>query len=109
MGILGNGNSLIENLVPSGLANVATRLVEAVAINSISEKARRGRTLVVKRRNIHSEQLADLTNLYFRMADIPIRFWSKVEDWQAVGSWMLRDAQWRSFSRLWLRSEVRCC
>jgi hypothetical protein len=82
MGILGNGNSLIENLVPSGLANVATRLVEAIAINSISEKARRGRTLVVKRRNIHSEQLADLTNLYFRMADIPIRFWSKVEDWQ---------------------------
>jgi hypothetical protein len=82
MGILGNGNSLIENLVPSGLANVATRLVEAIAINSISEKARRGRTLVVRRRNIHSEQLADLTNLYVRMADIPIRFWSKVEDWQ---------------------------
>ncbi len=79
---MGNGNSLIENLVPSGLANVATRLVEAIAINSISEKARRGRTLVVKRRNIHSEQLADLTNLYVRMADIPIRFWSKVEDWQ---------------------------
>src|SRR5437660_1649379 len=82
MGIFGNGTSLVENLVPSGLANVATRLVEAIAINSISEKARRGRTLVVKRRNIHSEQLADLTNLYFRMADIPIRFWSKVEDWQ---------------------------
>jgi len=96
MGIFGNGTSLVENLVPTGLitaasklaeaplglANVATRLVEAIAINSISEKARRGRTLVVKRRNIHSEQLADLTNLYFRMADIPIRFWSKVEDWQ---------------------------
>src|SRR5438132_8411953 len=82
MGIFGNGTSLVENLVPSGLANVATRLVEAIGINSISEKARRGRTLVVKRRNIHSEQLADLTNLYFRMADIPIRFWSKVEDWQ---------------------------
>ncbi|PYL31109.1 MAG: hypothetical protein DMF45_00435 [Verrucomicrobia bacterium] len=57
MGIFGNGTSLVENLVPSGLANVATRLVEAIAINSISEKARRGRTLVVKRRNIHSEQL----------------------------------------------------
>src|SRR5438128_5767232 len=82
MGILGNGTSLVENLVPRGLADVATRLVEAIAINSISEKVRRGRTLVVKRRNIHSEQLADLTNLYFRMADIPIRFWSKVEDWQ---------------------------
>jgi len=96
MGILADGAALVENLVPTGLitaasklaeaplglANVATRLVEAIAINSISEKVRRGRTLVVKRRNIHSEQLADLTNLYFRVADIPIRFWSKVEDWQ---------------------------
>src|SRR5437588_8834322 len=82
MGIFGNGTSLVENLVPSGLANVATRLVEAIAINSISEKARRGQTMVVKRRNIHSEQLGDLTNLYFRMADIPIRCWSKVEEWQ---------------------------
>src|SRR5256886_14836984 len=82
MGILGNGGSLVENLVPRGLADVATRLVEAIAINSVSEKVRRGRALVVKRRNIHSEQLADLTNLYFRMADIPIRFWSKVEEWQ---------------------------
>src|SRR5207302_10087324 len=82
MGIFGNGTPLVENLVPSGLANVATRLDAAIAMNSVSEKARRGRTLVVKRRNIHSEQLADLTNLYFRMADIPIRFWSKVEDWQ---------------------------
>ena len=96
MGILGDGAALVENLVPTGLmtaasklaeaplglANVATRLVEAIAINSISEKVRRGRTVVVKRRNIHSEQLADLTNLYFRVADIPIRFWSKVENWQ---------------------------
>jgi hypothetical protein len=101
MGILGNGNSLVENLVPSGLANVATRLVEAIAINSISEKVRRGRTLVVKRRNIHSEQLADLTNLYFRMADIPIRFWSKVEDWQRweVGSFeMLNGDRFHAYA-----------
>ena len=82
MGILGNGSSLVENLVPRGLADVATRLVESIAINSISEKIRHGRMVVVKRRNIHSQQLADLTNLYFRFADIPIRFWSKVEDWQ---------------------------
>lgn len=82
MGFLENGSSLVENLVPQSLANVATRLVESIAINSISEKVRRGRTVVVKRRNIHSGQLADLTNLYFRMADIPIRFWSKVKEWQ---------------------------
>ncbi|HZR78547.1 MAG TPA: hypothetical protein VFA58_05025, partial [Chthoniobacterales bacterium] len=94
LGILENGTALVQNLVPEslanvatslvpqGLANVATRLVEAIAINSISEKVRRNRTLVVKRRNLHSEQLADLTNLYFRVAGIPIRFWSTVEDWQ---------------------------
>jgi len=94
MGILGDGAALVENLLPGGLvaaagklaeapfglATVATRLVESIAINSISEKIRRGRIVVVKRRNVHSEQLADLTNLYFRFADIPIRFWSKVED-----------------------------
>jgi hypothetical protein len=96
MGILGDGAALVENLVPTGLitaaskiveaplslANVATKLVEAIAINSITEKIRRKRPVVVKRRNIHGEQLADLTNLYFRVADIPIRFWSKVEEWQ---------------------------
>ena len=96
MGILGDGAALVENLVPTGLitvaskivetplglAEVATRLVEALAINSITEKTRRGRRVIVKRRNLHSQQLADLTNLYFRMADIPIRFWSKVEEWQ---------------------------
>lgn len=65
MGILGNGSSLVDSLVPSGLADVATRLVEAIAINSISEKVRRKRASVVKRRNIHSEQLAELTNLIF--------------------------------------------
>ena len=101
MGILGNGTSLVENLVPRGLADVATRLVEAIAINSISEKVRRGRTVVIKRRNIHSEQLADLTNLYFRMADIPIRFWSKVEDWQRweVGCFeMLNGDRFRAYA-----------
>ena len=96
MGILSESAALVENLVPAGLitvaskiveaprglATVATRLVEAIAINSISEKKRGRRTFVVKRRNLHSEQLADLTNLYFRVANIPIRFWSKVDDWR---------------------------
>ena len=96
MDILGDGAALVENLVPAGLmtaaskivvapqglASVATKLVEAIAINSISERLQRKRTMVVKRRNLHGEQLAELTNLYFRVADIPIRFWSKVEEWQ---------------------------
>ncbi len=96
MGIVADGVALVENLVPAGLitaaskiveaprglANVASRLVEAIAINSIWEKKRGGRTLVVKRRNLHSEQLAELTNLYFRVANIPIRFWSKLDQWR---------------------------
>jgi hypothetical protein len=96
MGILAAGAAFVENLVPIGLitaaskiaeaplglANVATRLVEAIAINSVWEKKRRRRTVVLKRRNLHSGQLADLTNLYFRVAKIPIRFWSKLDDWR---------------------------
>lgn len=64
-----------------GLATVASRLVEAIAINSVWEKKHGRRTVVLKRRNLHSEQLADLTNLYFRVASIPIRFWSKLDEW----------------------------
>ncbi|HJT46199.1 MAG TPA: hypothetical protein VJ721_08010, partial [Chthoniobacterales bacterium] len=96
MGILSEGAALVGDLVPaglvtvankiaeapSGLAQVASRLVEAIAINSISEKKRGRRTFVVKRRNLHSEQLADLTNLYFKVAGIPIRFWSKLDEWR---------------------------
>jgi len=120
MGILGDGAALVENLVPAGLitaasklaeaplglADVATRLVEALAINSIIEKTRRGRRVIIKRRNLHSEQLAELTNLYFRMADIPIRFWSKVEDWQRweVGCFgMLNGDRFRAYA-----SGTRC-
>jgi hypothetical protein len=54
--------------------------VGSLKINSISEKTRRGRRVVIKQRNGHSEQLADLANLYFPMSNIPIRFWSKIED-----------------------------
>jgi len=82
LGILETGASLVETLVPLGLATVATKLVEAIATNSISERIRRKRLVVVKRRNIHSEQLAELTTLYFRVSGIPIRFWSKVQHWQ---------------------------
>lgn len=37
---------------------------------------------MLKRRQIYSDQLADLANLYFRMSNIPIRFWSKADDWK---------------------------
>src|SRR5947209_12219680 len=96
MGILENGASLVSNLVPQTLvevpqtlaevpqklASAASRLVEAIAINSFSERKRRNRTVVVKRRNLHREQLADLTNLYFRLPNIPIRLWRTLDDWR---------------------------
>ena len=78
----GNGSTLTERLVPKGLSNAATALVDSFKINSISERTRRGRRVVVKRRNAYSEQMADLANLYFRLTGISIRFWSKTKDWQ---------------------------
>jgi hypothetical protein len=80
-----NGTSLAEQLinhVPQALTEAAATFVDSLKINSVSEKIRRGRRVVIKRRNGYSEQLGDLANLYFRMSGIPIRFWSKAEDWQ---------------------------
>ena len=79
------GTSLAEQLtnhVPQALSNAAARFVDSLKINSVSEKVRHRRRVVIKRRNGYSEQLAELSNLYFRMAGIPIRFWAKVEDWR---------------------------
>jgi hypothetical protein len=80
-----NGLGLADQLtnhIPQALSNAAATFVDSLKINSISEKVRRGRRVVIKRRNGYSEQLADLANLYFRMSGIPIRFWSKAEEWQ---------------------------
>jgi hypothetical protein len=74
--------NLAERLFPEALSNAATRLVDSIKINSVSEKVRRGRRVVIKRRNGYSEQLAELTNLYFRVAGIPIRFWAKTAEWR---------------------------
>lgn len=85
MGTGENGASLAEQLtnhIPQALSDAAARFVDSLKINSVSEKVRRGRRVVIKRRNSYGEQLADLANLYFRMASIPIRFWSKAEDWR---------------------------
>ncbi len=69
-------------LISQALANAAATFVDSLKISSTSEKVCRGRRVVIKRRNIYGEQLADLANLYFRISGIPIRFWSKAEDWQ---------------------------
>ena len=77
-----NGTGLAEQLIPQALTNAAATFVDSLKLSSVSERVRRGRRVVLKRRNAYSEQLADLANLYFRMSSIPIRFWSKVEDWR---------------------------
>src|SRR6266699_1773496 len=77
-----NGTSLGERLIPQALTDAAATFVDSVKLSSVSERVRRGKRVVFKRRNAYSEQLADLANLYFRMSSIPIRFWSKIEDWR---------------------------
>jgi hypothetical protein len=64
------------------LSNAAARLVDSLKINSVSEEVRRRRPLLIKRRAAYSGPLADLANVYFRMAGIPIRFWTKTDEWR---------------------------
>ena len=72
----------LSRLIPEALSNAAARLVDSLKINSVSERVRRGRPLVIKRRLAYGEALAELANVYFRMSAIPIRFWAKTEDWR---------------------------
>ena len=71
-----------RSVIPKAFSRSATRLVDSLKINSVIEKARGERQLVIKSRNGYGEQLAQLSNLYFRMANIPIRFWGKAENWR---------------------------
>lgn len=104
MPIRDNGTSLAElltNHIPQALTNAAAKFVDSLKVSSISEGTRRGRHMVIKRRNAQSQQLADLANLYFRMANIPIRFWSRVKDWRhwEVSSFrMLNGDRFRAFA-----------
>src|SRR5437868_10367642 len=77
-----NGKPLMDLLIPDDLSHVATSCVESLKINSITEKARRHRRVVIKRRNIYGERAAGLINFYFRAAGIPIRYLSDVRDWR---------------------------
>src|SRR5438874_7645664 len=79
---LRNGIPLIDRLIPEGLSHAATSFVESLKINSITERARRDRRVVIKRRNIYGERAAGLINFYFRAAGIPIRYLSDVREWR---------------------------
>ena len=92
---------VLTNHIPQALTNAAAKFVDSLKLSSVSERVRRGRRVVIKHRNAYSEQLADLANVYFRMSDIPIRFWSKVKDWKRweIGCFrMLNGDRFRAFS-----------
>ena len=57
-----NGKPQIDRLIPDGLSHAATPFVESLKINSITEKVRRDRWVVIKRRNVYGERAADLIN-----------------------------------------------
>ena len=75
-----NGATL--GLLPKRLSNAVTALVESLKINVISEEVRRKRPVVVKRRTATSEQISEMANLYFSWCGLPIRFWSKIDEWR---------------------------
>jgi hypothetical protein len=109
MPIRDDGTSLAEllltPLVPQALTNATATFVDSLKISSTAEKVRRGRRVVIKRRNIYSEQLADLANLYFRMSGIPDPLLEQGRRLAALGSKKFSNAQWRSFSRFCFRRQ----
>jgi hypothetical protein len=76
------GSALIDKITPKTFRQFATAAVDFLKINSIEEKFRHGKSVIIKTRNGASEQIAESANLFFRLAEIPIRFWSKMGDWQ---------------------------
>ena len=78
----GNGLTLLQRFIPDGFSHAATSFVESLKINSVSEKRRRNRPVVTKRRNVYGGRAADLINFYLRLAGIPIRFLSDVRKWR---------------------------
>jgi hypothetical protein len=76
------GSTLIDKITPKTFQQFAAAAVDFLKINSIEEKFRHGKPVVIKTRNGASEQIAESANLFFRLAEIPIRFWSKTDEWQ---------------------------
>ena len=94
-----NGKPLKDLLVPEGLSHAATSFVESLKINSITEKVRRDRRVVIKRRNVYGEPCRRFDQLLLprgRPSDsLPERRAGMAE----MGSAMFSNVQRRSFSR----------
>ncbi len=82
--MFGNGNALaaIEKIVPDGLSHAASSFIESLKIVSRREKTQNGRGVIVKRHNLHGARDAELINVYFRPANVPVRFISDVNEWR---------------------------
>jgi hypothetical protein len=74
--------TLIDRITPKAFREFATAAVDFLKINTVEHKFRHGKPVVVKSRNGTSEQIAESANIFFRLAGIPIRFWSKMDEWQ---------------------------
>lgn len=56
--------------------------VHAVRLNAIVEENQFGRAVIRKTRGVHGVRIARLTNLYFRLAGIPIRYLLDLPTWR---------------------------
>lgn len=67
---------------PHPLLHPIASVGNAFKINSLSEQKRFGRRWAVKRRGPMSRWITRLANFYFRVAHVPIRFWSNLSAWR---------------------------
>ena len=67
----------LDKVLPiDAVKRVISSAAHSLVLNTVTRQYRRGRPVIVKRRNGTSEKIAELTNHYFEWADVPIRFWS---------------------------------
>jgi hypothetical protein len=102
------GSALIDKITPKTFRQFAAAAVDFLKINSIEEKFRHGKPVIIKTRNAPSEQIAESANLFFRLAEIPIRFWSKTEDWQRWEVECFQMLNGDCFHAFTLRSNAVC-
>jgi hypothetical protein len=80
----------ILRLLPVSIRQFFRAGVHAAILNTVSFQRRRGRDVVVKRRNGASRTIGEMANFYFRVSGVPIRFWSEPRQWQ---DWEVRCYQ----------------
>jgi hypothetical protein len=75
----GNGKTLID-FIPDDLSHAATSFVESLKINSITEKSRRDRRVLVKRRKPLREMRSGFNQFLLPRPGIPIRYARNVRE-----------------------------